>query len=224
MPFVVPGAHKQECILSIYLCFGEFTDPAIFRLTLYRTQPNRGLAYLIPQGLPRANHMNRKQIAMALSAKTPLQRRFVRVARRHHHHRRRRHYHHHHHQLFLSVTVNWRISLIDLFSLYVLFSHFRPRDATLGNSHMHVQMYAWLIKKAKGKFPREHHVVWNGKTKRTCYRRGSISNEQKQGWSDGERNSLLDYQIFRKALPSIIRVLRVVVFEETIALPGFKRK
>ena len=31
---------------------------------------------------------------------------------------------------------------IHLFSLYVLFSHSRPRDATLGNSLMHVQMYA----------------------------------------------------------------------------------
>ena len=32
--------------------------------------------------------------------------------------------------------------MIDLFSLYVLFSHFTPRDATLGNSLMHVQVYA----------------------------------------------------------------------------------
>ena len=39
--------------------------------------------------------------------------------------------------------------LIDLFSLYVLFSHFTPRDATPGNGLMHVQMYAELMKKQK---------------------------------------------------------------------------
>ena len=31
---------------------------------------------------------------------------------------------------------------IDLFSLYVLFSHFRPRDATRGNSFIQVSSYA----------------------------------------------------------------------------------
>ena len=32
--------------------------------------------------------------------------------------------------------------LIDLFSLYVLFSHFRPRDATRGNSFFQMSSYA----------------------------------------------------------------------------------
>ena len=31
---------------------------------------------------------------------------------------------------------------IDLFSLYVLFSHFRPRDATRGNSFFEMSSYA----------------------------------------------------------------------------------
>ena len=33
-------------------------------------------------------------------------------------------------------------SIIDLFSLYVLFSHFRPRDATRGNSFFQMSSYA----------------------------------------------------------------------------------
>ena len=33
-------------------------------------------------------------------------------------------------------------SPIDLFSLYVLFSHFRPRDATRGNSFFQMSSYA----------------------------------------------------------------------------------
>ena len=32
--------------------------------------------------------------------------------------------------------------LIDLFSLYILFSHFRPRDATRGNSFFQLSSYA----------------------------------------------------------------------------------
>ena len=31
---------------------------------------------------------------------------------------------------------------IDLFSLYILFSHFRPRDATRGNSFFQMSSYA----------------------------------------------------------------------------------
>ena len=61
---------------------------------------------------------------------------------------------------------------IDLFSLYVLFSHFRPRDATRGNSFFQMSSYARanvriINEKTKGKFPWGHHVVWNGKTKST---------------------------------------------------------
>ena len=48
--------------------------------------------------------------------------------------------------------------LIDLFSLYVLFSHFRPRDATRGNSLFQMSSYARAHvritnEKTKGKFP-----------------------------------------------------------------------
>ena len=64
---------------------------------------------------------------------------------------------------------------IDLFSLYVLFSHFRPRDATRGNSFFQMSSYARANlritnEKTKGKFPWGHHVVWNGKTKCTSWK------------------------------------------------------
>ena len=57
---------------------------------------------------------------------------------------------------------------IDLFGLYILFSHFRPRDATRGNSFLQMSCYARANlrianEKTKGKFPWGHHVVWNGK-------------------------------------------------------------
>ena len=47
---------------------------------------------------------------------------------------------------------------LDLFSLYVLFSHFRPRDATRGNSFFQMSSYARANlritnEKTKGKFP-----------------------------------------------------------------------
>ena len=47
---------------------------------------------------------------------------------------------------------------IDLFSLYILFSHFRPRDATRGNSFFQMSSYARANlritnEKTKGKFP-----------------------------------------------------------------------
>ena len=61
---------------------------------------------------------------------------------------------------------------IDLFSLYILFSHFRPRDVTRGNSFFQMSSYARANlritnEKTKGKFPWGHHMVWNGKTKCT---------------------------------------------------------
>ena len=64
---------------------------------------------------------------------------------------------------------------IDLFSLYILFSHFRPRDATRGNSFFQMSSYARANlritnEKTKGKFPWGHHVVWNGKTKCTSWK------------------------------------------------------
>ena len=47
---------------------------------------------------------------------------------------------------------------IDLFGLYILFSHFRPRDATRGNSFFQMSSYARANlritnEKTKGKFP-----------------------------------------------------------------------
>ena len=47
---------------------------------------------------------------------------------------------------------------IDLFSLYILLSHFRPRDATRGNSFFQMSSYARANlritnEKTKGKFP-----------------------------------------------------------------------
>ena len=47
---------------------------------------------------------------------------------------------------------------IDLFSLYGLFSHFRPRDAALENSSFQVSSYARanvriICEKTKGTFP-----------------------------------------------------------------------
>ena len=49
-------------------------------------------------------------------------------------------------------------STIDLFGLYILFSHFRPRDATRGNSFFQMSSYARANlritnEKTKGKFP-----------------------------------------------------------------------
>ena len=49
-------------------------------------------------------------------------------------------------------------ALIDLFGLYILFSHFRPRDATRGNSFFQMSSYARanlriINEKTKGKFP-----------------------------------------------------------------------
>ena len=64
---------------------------------------------------------------------------------------------------------------IDLFSLYILFFHFRPRDATRGNSFFQMSSYARANlritnEKTKGKFPWGHHVVWSGKTKCTSWK------------------------------------------------------
>ena len=60
---------------------------------------------------------------------------------------------------------------IDLFSLYVLFSHFRPRDATLGNSFFQRSSYARAhvrinYEETKGKFPRvaSRGLKWENKT------------------------------------------------------------
>jgi len=52
----------------------------------------------------------------------------------------------------------WLATSTDLFSLYVLFSHFRPRDATRGNSFFQMSSYARenvriSNEKTIGKFP-----------------------------------------------------------------------
>ena len=54
--------------------------------------------------------------------------------------------------------------IIDLFSLYVLFSHFRPLDATLGNSFFQRSSYARAhvrinYEETKGKFP--ENLTWS---------------------------------------------------------------
>ena len=41
-----------------------------------------------------------------------------------------------------AARLSFPIRHIDLFSLYVLFSHFRPRDATRGNSLFQMSSYA----------------------------------------------------------------------------------
>ena len=73
-----------------------------------------------------------------------------------------------------TILLSWpkTQSPIDLFSLYVLLSHFRPRDATRGNSFFQMLSYARANvritnENTKGKFPWGHHVVWNEKTKHT---------------------------------------------------------
>ena len=70
------------------------------------------------------------------------------------------------------IIVGSNYAPMDLFSLYVLFSHFRPRDVTPGNSFFQMSSSARAYvcityEKTKRKFPWEHDVVWNGKTKRT---------------------------------------------------------
>ena len=76
---------------------------------------------------------------------------------------------------------------IDLFGLYILFSHFRPRDATRGNSFFQMSSYARANlritnEKTKGKFPWGHHVVWNGKTKCTS-RKGLLESPRYFKWT-----------------------------------------
>lgn len=41
----------------------------------------------------------------------------------------------------------------DFFSLYVLLSHFTPREAIVGNSLTHVQNVRIIYEETKGKFP-----------------------------------------------------------------------
>ena len=78
--------------------------------------------------------------------------------------------------IVLRILINLRVSVrIDLFSLYILFSHFRPRDATRGNSFFQMSSYARANlritnEKTKGKFPWGHHVVQNWKTKCTSWK------------------------------------------------------
>ena len=58
----------------------------------------------------------------------------------------------------LSDSTSTDFQSIDLFSSNVLFSHFRPRDATLGNSFFEMLSYAHAhvcitCEKTKAKFP-----------------------------------------------------------------------
>ena len=86
--------------------------------------------------------------------------------------------------LFFMSTWTWLGIFLKLFSLCVLFSHFRPRDATLGNSFFQTSSYALAneritYEKRKGKLPWEYHVVWNGKTKRTS-QKGPLKGSEKR--------------------------------------------
>ena len=56
------------------------------------------------------------------------------------------------------ALISAKVLAIDLFGLYILFSHFRPRDATRGNSFFQMSSYARANlritnEKTKGKFP-----------------------------------------------------------------------
>ena len=75
--------------------------------------------------------------------------------------------------LHLKMTDNkflWHFSVrkdkkIDLFSLYVLISHFRPRDATRGNSFFEISSYAranvrMTIEKNKKEIPVRALIKW----------------------------------------------------------------
>ena len=58
----------------------------------------------------------------------------------------------------LPCSIRIWLNIIDLFGLYILFSHFRPRDATRGNSFFQMSSYARANlritnEKTKGKFP-----------------------------------------------------------------------
>ena len=50
--------------------------------------------------------------------------------------------------------------MMDLFSLYVLFSHFTPRDATLGDSLMHVKNVRITYEK-KQKENSHGNITWS---------------------------------------------------------------
>ena len=55
---------------------------------------------------------------------------------------------------------------IDLFSLYILFSHFRPRDATRGNSFFQMSSYARAnvrITNEKNKMRASRGLTWENK-------------------------------------------------------------
>ena len=89
---------------------------------------------------------------------------------------------------------NLHLISIDLFSLYILFSHFRPRDATRGNSFFQMSSYARANlritnEKTKGKFPWGHHVVWNGKQ--------NVQVEKVYWWSSCSWRCKLEASVFR---------------------------
>ena len=60
---------------------------------------------------------------------------------------------------------------IDLFSLYVLFSHYRPCDVTPGNCFLqksrYPRAYSCINEKTEGKVPWVLYLVWIGKIKPT---------------------------------------------------------
>ena len=68
------------------------------------------------------------------------------------------------------IAVIYAIQAIDLFSLYVLFSYFGPRDATRGNSFFQLSSYARAnvrITNDKNKIPMRTSLGLKWETKRT---------------------------------------------------------
>ena len=55
---------------------------------------------------------------------------------------------------YVAIILDQILEKIDLFSLYVLFFHFRPRDATRGNSFFQMSPYARAnVRITNEKFP-----------------------------------------------------------------------
>lgn len=53
-----------------------------------------------------------------------------------------------------TIAIKSKLSATNrLFSLYVLLSHFTPREAIVGNSLTHVQNVRIIYEETKGKFP-----------------------------------------------------------------------
>ena len=77
-----------------------------------------------------------------------------------------------------AIILHFLVTSIDVLSLHLLFSHYRPRDGTPENwfffefrlMNVHPRAYICIInEKTKGN-PGKHHVVWIEKTKQTRWK------------------------------------------------------